>query len=86
MSSAHGSDEEVGFNMKDPKLESEKSLFSNGLQLEEPRVEGDLVKELEIYISNVRQSYSNDEKFKQAQDALFSFNVGLLCGLKQGGK
>lgn len=86
MSDTQGLNEEVGIDAKDSKSESKEFAFNTGLNIEVDRIEGDLIKELEIYIGNVRRSYSNDDMFRKAQDVLFSFNVGLLCGLKQGKK
>ena len=47
---------------------------------------GDLVKELENLISHVRNNCFNEEELKKAHFNLFVFNIGLLCGLKQGRK
>ena len=66
-------------NMPDeefPKINLEPQTLDNG----------DLAKELDILITNIRNSYSNEERFHRAQDTLFAFNVGLLCGLRQGRK
>lgn len=47
---------------------------------------GNLIKELEAVISNVRNSCFNEDASSHAMDEMFAFNIGLLCGLKQGRK
>lgn len=66
--------------------DTQRSNEEVGINIEVESKPRDLIKELETVIGCVRHSVYNDNEFKHAQDKLFAFNVGLLCGLKQGGK
>ena len=43
----------------------------------------ELESELETLVKWYRESVLNEEQHKEAQNALFIFSIGLLCGLKQ---